>query len=642
MLHPGPRGQRENGLANALKILTEDIVPHVAVFVTGKHEGTWNLACEKAQRGAQVILLKNSGKIVNDIVKFVEVKREKQKQDSRTSASRSAADGAAEKEDSQLKSEEEGDGGQTEEKAQSLTWPESVSSANFLIFNVLKDTPEKVIEKLTSALAVVGGDEMREMGFAQTEKERLKYAWELCVQYRHNAEQLQHKARQLHVLVTATAFMTTLCAVLLTASHEQRPPGVHDTEEEEQRSSSSPAQQGEVLQFEEFLAIPAPAQSVLGLACAIVPMLSAFLLALASKFAYSKRWAMMVVAGERVCSEVYLYRARVGDYQQRNKNAKLAALVGEHLALSDSGDDSTCNPRKKTQNQGAVVAAAVLTSREVFHENLKDLQTELMASEVKMASMQRPPKSAFQMLLYDKLYPFERDSDDDEKNDEKNDDDMKQKQKAHAAAAAADGGPDYEEVGALARNSLLLEDGLSDFSMLGTDLTDGGVVIDDGIRLISAEDYLKFRMLPAITRLNEAIPVYESRYNWAQGVILFTTMLASICGVIGLHVWIPAVAALVASVESLLHFDQTSARLTGANAALTQLKNLKLWWQSLSRTQQSLPQNKAQLVQSSEDAIESDTGAWTGGLLRKKRKVDAADEDAEDGKEGGGGNTQNN
>ena len=64
---------------------------------------------------------------------------------------------------------------------------------------------------------------------------------------------------------------------------------------------------------------------------------------------------------------------------------------------------------------------------------------------------------------------------------------------------------------------------------------------------------------------------------------------------------------------------------------------MALWWQSLSRTQQSLPQNKAQLVQSYEDAIESDTGAWTGGLLRKKRKVGAADEDAEDGKDGGGG-----
>jgi hypothetical protein len=36
----------------------------------------------------------------------------------------------------------------------------------------------------------------------------------------------------------------------------------------------------------------------------------------------------------------------------------------------------------------------------------------------------------------------------------------------------------------------------------------------------------------------------------------------------GLHVWIPSVAALVAGVESLSHFDQTSARLAGSNGAL--------------------------------------------------------------------------
>ena len=29
-----------------------------------------------------------------------------------------------------------------------------------------------------------------------------------------------------------------------------------------------------------------------------------------------------------MCSEIYLYRARVGDFQQKTPNAKLAALVG--------------------------------------------------------------------------------------------------------------------------------------------------------------------------------------------------------------------------------------------------------------------------------------------------------------------------
>lgn len=62
------------------------------------------------------------------------------------------------------------------EKEIPLDFPDSIDVASFLIFDVLEDTPDRVIEQLTRALATVGGDEMREMGFAQTEKERLTYA----------------------------------------------------------------------------------------------------------------------------------------------------------------------------------------------------------------------------------------------------------------------------------------------------------------------------------------------------------------------------------------------------------------------------------------------------------------------------------
>ena len=230
-----------------------------------------------------------------------------------------------------------------------------------------------------------------------------------------------------------------------------------------------------------------------------------------------------------------------------------------------------------------------------------------MGSEVKMGQLQKPSNPTLKSMLRGILY---------------------------SSKTQANGG--YGRVGSeekdtavqgISRGHLLLEKGLSDFSLLSSVTSEDPD--DDGISLISAESYLKFRLLPAINRLNTEIPVHERWHVVGQFLILFATMMASVCGVIGLHVWIPSVAALVAGVESVLNFDQTSARLTGANAALTQLKNLKLWWHSLSRTQQSLPLNKEQLVLSAEDAIESDVSAWTQGMLRKKRKVDAADEDDE-------------
>jgi hypothetical protein len=254
-----------------------------------------------------------------------------------------------------------------------------------------------------------------------------------------------------------------------------------------------------------------------------------------------------------------------------------------------------------------VVPTKVPNSREVFSENLNTLQSELMGSEVKMTSLRRPSARAHKELLYSKLYPF---------------DDQTQPKRTNQNG-------EYNQAEAVSRGSnLLLEEGLSDFSLLGTAMDEDGE--DDGIGLISADDYMKFRLLPAISRLNETIPGHERRYNLSQTVIMFATMMAAVFGVIGLHVWIPAVAALVAVAESLNNFDQTSARLVGANGALTQLKNLRIWWQSLSRTQQSLPHNKAQLIESSEDAIESELNAWTQGILRKKRKVAAADEEDED------------
>ena len=89
-----------------------------------------------------------------------------------------------------------------------LEFPDSVQTSNFLIFDALSHTADHVIERLTTSLAVVGGDEVRQLGFAKTEQERLKYAWELCVVFRFNAIILERSARRLQLSITMMAFAT--------------------------------------------------------------------------------------------------------------------------------------------------------------------------------------------------------------------------------------------------------------------------------------------------------------------------------------------------------------------------------------------------------------------------------------------------
>jgi hypothetical protein len=259
-----------------------------------------------------------------------------------------------------------------------------------------------------------------------------------------------------------------------------------------------------------------------------------------------------------------------------------------------------------------------------------------MSSEVKMASLRKPSTDGMNQILSSTLYHVDSDEEEEESEAAAGDEEAAPLSRTTATARrrhSKQGRSSSRVAVASLLPGLGLERGLSDFSLLSTAMEDDAD--DNGIGLISAEDYMKFRLLPAIKRLNDTIPRHERWYNSSQGLILFATMMASVCGVVGLHVWIPAVAASVAGVESLVHFDQTSARLVGANGALTQLKNLRIWWQSLSRTQQSMPHNKAQLIEGSEDAIESELSAWTQGILRKKRKVDAAEEGEEE--EGGWG-----
>ena len=256
-----------------------------------------------------------------------------------------------------------------------------------------------------------------------------------------------------------------------------------------------------------------------------------------------------------------------------------------------------------------------------------------MSSEVKMASLRKPSTDGMNQILSSTLYHVDSDEEEEESEAAAGDEETAPLSRTTATAGRRHSKEGTRSSSRVAVAGLGLERGLSDFSLLSTAMEDDAD--DNGIGLISAEDYMKFRLLPAIKRLNDTIPRHERWYNSSQGLILFATMMASVCGVVGLHVWIPAVAASVAGVESLVHFDQTSARLVGANGALTQLKNLRIWWQSLSRTQQSMPHNKAQLIEGSEDAIESELSAWTQGILRKKRKVDGAEEGEEE--EGGGG-----
>eukprot|EP01047_Picozoa_sp_COSAG01_P071018 COSAG01_NODE_10918_length_2051_cov_1.422643_3_plen_171_part_00 len=111
---------RDFRILEKLKWMTEDMVPHVTLVVSGRTlDRTWESAFNSALRGAQVILMKNSGKVVDQIIRVVEAK---QREATATEASSTAVEDA---DKSSFATDRQ------EDKRLGLEFPDSIQSSNF-------------------------------------------------------------------------------------------------------------------------------------------------------------------------------------------------------------------------------------------------------------------------------------------------------------------------------------------------------------------------------------------------------------------------------------------------------------------------------------------------------------------------------
>eukprot|EP00747_Dinoflagellata_sp_TGD_P224711 gnl/TRDRNA2_/TRDRNA2_97516_c1_seq1.p1 gnl/TRDRNA2_/TRDRNA2_97516_c1~~gnl/TRDRNA2_/TRDRNA2_97516_c1_seq1.p1 ORF type:complete len:241 (-),score=48.54 gnl/TRDRNA2_/TRDRNA2_97516_c1_seq1:180-866(-) len=226
-----------------------------------------------------------------------------------------------------------------------------------------------------------------------------------------------------------------------------------------------------------------------------------------------------------------------------------------------------------------------------------------MSGDAKLGSLQKPPSSAFQRLT-DSLFPPK---------------DLRK--------ALGDTG---NKTALLQRN--LEQAQHSDYTLMTALTAEDDIEFDNGILNVSAEQYIAFRLMPAITELNHAAPNAEWQYHIYQTVMFFGTMVTGLLAVVGLRAWVPLVIAFLASVESIAQFEQVGPRLLGINGALTTLKNLKIWWLRLSRMEKRMAQNKMHLVEGTEDAIAASIAVYAQGMVRSRVATGGKGEEDDEGK----------
>lgn len=146
--------------------------------------------------------------------------------------------------------------------------------ASFLEFDVLRASASHVADIITHRLSTASRSEQDIIGFQQAEKGRLLYTWQLVLTYRRSAINLWWLECIIGLLVIVVALGTTCCAVFVKG--KTRGP----------------------------------------IASGVMSVATGFLIAMQRYFEWGEKAAACELARERITSEIYCYRSRMGDYSQ--------------------------------------------------------------------------------------------------------------------------------------------------------------------------------------------------------------------------------------------------------------------------------------------------------------------------------------
>eukprot|EP00928_Gymnodinium_smaydae_P035147 TRINITY_DN24791_c0_g1_i1.p1 TRINITY_DN24791_c0_g1~~TRINITY_DN24791_c0_g1_i1.p1 ORF type:complete len:1080 (-),score=186.94 TRINITY_DN24791_c0_g1_i1:27-3209(-) len=591
--------------------LLEHVLPAVHVFASGEGRACLDRAVDRALRGSQVVVLQNAGIWANALAKSVFERKCQRDNASSVSIGASASRG--------------------------FPLPEQVDASKFAVLDVLGDTEESVVEKLSNMLTIIAGEDARELGFNSTERQRLQYAWELYLLYTLNASRFLTWSRVAHYSFTFIALLTTVCAVLLTAA--SLPEETVDS-------------LGEVsmLKFEQ-VRFGRTETIALALACSLLPLLSAFLLSVNSRFTPRTKYASFLAAAAKVRCAIYRYRSRVAEFRPPHRNALVRGLSSD---MRRGGMLLTGKPRSSGRRSGHGSAAGrraagqpggLDTLRETARSASTLPVTEAPTRETSATGWgivtgasafgrlpahvpgsrlgsahggKRVPSSAPAALTLSSggARGFARGG--------------AERCKPSERFAEVLGSIHSELSAGVARMGSMAEPTTRDWRRLEESL--GHYVDsprrswrgwclsrirrsekvveenmhDDAFCLVTADDYIRFRLEPLIAGLKVRAPFLARAYATMQTVSFLGTAIAGALGVLAMREFIPIVVAVVASVDSIAQFEQLQVRLLATNSALSELQGVLLWWNALSLAERRRPASKERLVSVTEEVAGSE------------------------------------
>eukprot|EP00928_Gymnodinium_smaydae_P071740 TRINITY_DN5523_c0_g2_i3.p1 TRINITY_DN5523_c0_g2~~TRINITY_DN5523_c0_g2_i3.p1 ORF type:complete len:1048 (-),score=123.18 TRINITY_DN5523_c0_g2_i3:23-2914(-) len=590
-------------------------VPALHVVIGGHHQKAIEVACEKSMRG-QVILLKNTGVLVNQLIAQINEQTCRGKKDLANKTllgKRGQEDVHSSPQKWQWRPWSGSKLGEANASEDTLIRNLSLDG-RFLIYDIHKRNLQRVERDLTRALTRVGGDDEFEMGFESSEKERVFSAWAMVLAFEEAARfqwRIACVCHYISVLISMSIVATTV--IPMSSSAE----------------TGAEIEVGVINVFGQLprIRLDQSTLNVIRLICAVLPLVSAAMVSTAAYFSPQQSYLQLKAAAINVRSLIYMYRARVCDFEPSTSLFHRLQCRGKLLAMDQ------CSSRNKIpdSNEGSDNSAQEIGSKQNFSHTL----TNATSRESETAYEQRRPRERFadalaaihMTLTSGSTRRFSPRVNEDANGVNYIKDEVYRmfnagpKEKAKRKRCCRD----RTRSGNLSSTSVFPAPAANHEGNVADTKID-----DDCWSLITAEGYKTMFVDRLLVHFLKEAPFLRCAASMTKLLSITCTLLTGILSIMGLNEWMPLALALAASIEATAQFHQIPTRLAANRYSQEGLERLVHWWNGLSMVERRKASGKRFLVTET-DAI---VAQWQSAVYGVKLNLKALPTSEERGSEG--------
>ena len=160
---------------------------------------------------------------------------------------------------------------------------------------------------------------------------------------------------------------------------------------------------------------------------------------------------------------------------------------------------------------------------------------------------------------------------------------------------------------------------------------------DDGFSFLTPERYIDLRLEDQFNYYSKKTPELEKQIKQMQVAILVAGGAGTLLAAVGAELWVALTTALATSVTTWLASRELDETLVRYNQSAADLANVRDWWTKLSPAAKRNPKNIDQLVEVTEQVLETETSGW---VQRMENALAQLKTEEEKGEESGGDKSQ--